>query len=241
MVTLQPHELWPTRFLCPWEFSRQEYWSGLPCPPPGDLPNPGIKPTSPALQVDSLPLSHQGSPRILEWVAYPLTKGSSQPRNWIEPGLLHCRQILYQLSYRGSPNDNYQFLNIHFVPRPIPDILMLSLTHVFTTNWERRTFPSPSHLSLFQFVSPLSPFLLFSFPPVLSIPSFPLTFFCSPFSLPSCFLPSFFFLPQLRLPRLWEVELFDHGHSYTITELWLEPRCVWFQNPYTLPCIPWKI
>jgi len=37
------------------EFSRQEYWSGLPCPPPGDLPNPGIKPRSPALQADSLP------------------------------------------------------------------------------------------------------------------------------------------------------------------------------------------
>ena len=36
-------------------FSRQEYWSGLPCPPPGDLPNPGIQPTSPALQADSLP------------------------------------------------------------------------------------------------------------------------------------------------------------------------------------------
>ena len=36
-------------------FSRQEYWSGLPCPPLGDLPNPGIKPTSPALQADSLP------------------------------------------------------------------------------------------------------------------------------------------------------------------------------------------
>ena len=35
-------------------FSRQEYWSGLPCPPPGDLPNPGIKPRSPALQADSL-------------------------------------------------------------------------------------------------------------------------------------------------------------------------------------------
>ena len=31
------------------EFSRQEYWSGLPCPPPGDLPNPGVKPKSPAL------------------------------------------------------------------------------------------------------------------------------------------------------------------------------------------------
>ena len=38
-------------------FSRQEYWSGLTSPPPGDLPNPGIEPRSPALQVDSLPLS----------------------------------------------------------------------------------------------------------------------------------------------------------------------------------------
>ena len=48
-------------------FSRQEQWSGLPCPPPGNLPNPAIKPTSPvspALQVDSLPLSHWGSPPL---------------------------------------------------------------------------------------------------------------------------------------------------------------------------------
>ena len=36
------------------EFSRQEYWSGLPFPSPGDLPNPGIEPRSPTLQVDSL-------------------------------------------------------------------------------------------------------------------------------------------------------------------------------------------
>ena len=43
-------------------FSRQEYWSGLPFPSPGDLPDPGIKLTSPALQGDSLPLSHLGSP-----------------------------------------------------------------------------------------------------------------------------------------------------------------------------------
>ena len=46
-------------------FSRQEYWSGLPCPPPGDLPDPGIEtvsPSSPSLQVNSLPLSYWGSP-----------------------------------------------------------------------------------------------------------------------------------------------------------------------------------
>ena len=35
--------------------SVREYWSGLPCHPPGDLPDPGIKPESPALQADSLP------------------------------------------------------------------------------------------------------------------------------------------------------------------------------------------
>ena len=46
-------------------FSRQEYLSGLPCPPPGDLPNPGIEPTfpaTPALQADFLPLGHQEAP-----------------------------------------------------------------------------------------------------------------------------------------------------------------------------------
>ena len=42
-------------------FYRQEYWSGFPCSPPGDLPDPGIEPVSPALQADSLPLSHRGS------------------------------------------------------------------------------------------------------------------------------------------------------------------------------------
>ena len=52
--SLQPHGLQPARFLCPWGFSRQESWSGLPSPPPGDLPNPGIKLGSPVLQVNSL-------------------------------------------------------------------------------------------------------------------------------------------------------------------------------------------
>ena len=43
-------------------FCRQVYWSRLPFPPPGDLPDPGIEPTAPVLQMDSLPLSHWGSP-----------------------------------------------------------------------------------------------------------------------------------------------------------------------------------
>ena len=48
-------------------FSRQEYWNGLPCTPPGDLPDSGTEPMSPetpALQADSLLLSHWGNPKI---------------------------------------------------------------------------------------------------------------------------------------------------------------------------------
>ena len=44
------------------EFSRQEYWSGLPFPSPGDLPDPGIKSESPTLQADSLPSEPPGKP-----------------------------------------------------------------------------------------------------------------------------------------------------------------------------------
>ena len=45
-------------------FSRQEHWSGLPFPLPGHFPDPGIKPVSPALTGDSLPLSYLGSPHF---------------------------------------------------------------------------------------------------------------------------------------------------------------------------------
>ena len=48
-------------------FSRQEYWSGLPCPPPGDFPDSGIEPEflmSPALQADSLPLAPPRKPDL---------------------------------------------------------------------------------------------------------------------------------------------------------------------------------
>ena len=48
------------------EFSREEYWSGLPFPLPGDLSNPGVEPISPALQVDSLPFEYCGSQGMTE-------------------------------------------------------------------------------------------------------------------------------------------------------------------------------
>ena len=62
---MRPYKLYPSRLLYPWGFSRQEYWNSLPCPPPGDLPDPEIEPlgpVTPALQADSLTLSQWGSP-----------------------------------------------------------------------------------------------------------------------------------------------------------------------------------
>ena len=65
---LPPHGLQPARLLCPWEFSRQEYWSGLPCPPPGQ----SSQPRSPALQMDSVPSEPPGKPA---WIITFCKKG----------------------------------------------------------------------------------------------------------------------------------------------------------------------
>ena len=60
--SLRPHGLYPSRRLFPWWFSRQEYWNGLSCPSPGENPNPGIEPRSPASHTDSLPSEPPGKP-----------------------------------------------------------------------------------------------------------------------------------------------------------------------------------
>ena len=66
--SLSPAQLFATSWTIVYQapqsmgFSRQEYWSGLPFPSPGDLPNPGIKPGSPALQTDDLPSEPLGKP-----------------------------------------------------------------------------------------------------------------------------------------------------------------------------------
>ena len=54
-LTVQPHKTTACQAPPSMGFSRQEYWSGLPCPPPGDLLDAEIQPRSPALQADSLP------------------------------------------------------------------------------------------------------------------------------------------------------------------------------------------
>ena len=84
------------------EFFRPEYWSGLPFPSPRDLPNQGIEPRCPTLQANSLPswATREAQDYCSGW---PIPSSeSSQPRK-SNPGLLHSRRILYQLSYEGSP------------------------------------------------------------------------------------------------------------------------------------------
>ena len=90
------------------------YWSRLPCPPPGDLPNPGIKSRSPALQADSLPSEPPGNPKNTGVGDLSLRQGifPTQELNW---GLLHCRQILFQLSYQGSPHASTLFFKIYIL------------------------------------------------------------------------------------------------------------------------------
>ena len=83
-------------------FSRQEYWSGFPCPSPGDLPDLGINPSSPTLQADSSPSEPWGKPKNTRVGSLSLLQ-VIVPTQESNQGLLHCRQILYQLSYRGSP------------------------------------------------------------------------------------------------------------------------------------------
>ena len=89
---------------CPtfWNSSGQNTGVGSLSLLQGIFPTQGSNPGLPHCGRILYPLNHQGSPRILEWVAYPFSRGSSQPRNRNQ-GLLHCRRILYQLSYEGSP------------------------------------------------------------------------------------------------------------------------------------------
>ena len=68
----------------------------------GIVPTQGLNPGLPHCRQILYHLSHQGSPRTLEWVAYPSSRGSSWPRKSYR-GLLHCRQTPYQLRYQGSP------------------------------------------------------------------------------------------------------------------------------------------
>ena len=96
-------------------FSRPEHGHREPFPSPGDLPKPGIEPRSPTSQVDSLPAEPHGKTKNT-------AVGSLSLLQQIFPaqGLLHCRRILYQLSFQGSGDVPPQVL---LSPKPLPILL----------------------------------------------------------------------------------------------------------------------
>ena len=99
-------------------FSRQEYWSGLPFPSPGDLPNPGIKPRSPALQTDALPSEPPGKLALNKRIKW-MTERHKLPR--------------WDLSKRKKIN----FFNAH--PRPFLFLFCLFLS---TAPWNQNYSPT---------------------------------------------------------------------------------------------------
>ena len=111
------------------EFSRQEYWSGLPFSSPGDLPNPGIEPGSPALQADFLPSEPPGKPPL-----HGKYRGKSRSSDRFY--FLYCRWLLQPLvvfwkeSY-DKPRQHIKKQRHHFANKdPYSQIYGFSNSHV---------------------------------------------------------------------------------------------------------------
>ena len=157
--SVMSHSFWPpTRHLCPWnEFSRQEHWSGLPCSPPGDPPNPGIEPRSPTLQADSLPSE------------LPVQFNSlSRVRLFATPGTA-ARQASLSITNSWSPPKPVSIESVipsnHFIPsRPLlllpsifPSIRVFSNESALPTRWPKHwsfsfnISPSNEHPGLISF------------------------------------------------------------------------------------------
>ena len=159
-------------FATPWTIQSMEFsspWNGYPFHSLGYLPNPGIEPRSPSRCRQILyQLDHQGSPIILEWVAYPFCRVF--PTQELNRVLLPCRRILYQLSYQGSPERERERLlfttgllnglnqwGTHRKWLDLPPTLgffqMNSLPSSFSAPWQHLSKPAPFSMpsSLFVF------------------------------------------------------------------------------------------
>ena len=92
----------------------------MPCPPPGDLSNARIEPRS-TLQADSLPSDPPGKTKNAGVGSLSLLQGNFLTQE-LNQGLLHCRQILYQLSYEGNPFVMVNFMRQLVWAMRCPDI-----------------------------------------------------------------------------------------------------------------------
>ena len=99
--SVMPNSLWPHRLYSRWNSPDQNTGVGGLSLLQGIFPTQGLNPGHPYCRQNLYQLSHQGSPRILEWAVHPFQQ--IFPTQESKQGLLYCRQILYQRSYQGSP------------------------------------------------------------------------------------------------------------------------------------------
>ena len=122
----------------------------MPCLPPGDLPNPGIEPRSPSLQVDSLLSGPPGNPKNTGVDSLSLLQGIFLTHE-SNRCLLHCRQILYQRGYQGSSTISISLLKLMFIESVMPSkylILFCSLLLLPSIFPSIRVFSSESAFAI---------------------------------------------------------------------------------------------
>ena len=104
-------------------FSRQEYWSGLPFPSPGDLPHPGIKPRSPTLQADSLPIELQENP-MNHWIK-PIRFTQLNFGFLTDCMLMYLQLVLIHFVMEKKPSHGLYYFGLCLVQH----VLMINLYH----------------------------------------------------------------------------------------------------------------
>ena len=126
---------------------RQEYWNGLPFPSPGEFPDPGMEPGSPALQADALASEPQGKQEYRSGWLFP--SPGDLPHLQIKQCPLQCRHILYYLSHQGSPYitlsamEIVEIVNLMTLARGI--FILLNVYCVVDTLWG---FPGGSEVKV---------------------------------------------------------------------------------------------
>ena len=172
-LTLWPHELLAQQAPLSMGFPRQEYWRGLPLPPPGKLLDQGIKPRSPALQADSLPSEPPGKPNNgwLESCKLGLvlqTKSSSQNKSMLSILLYICfLSVLSNGWMKESSGSCLDFTfcvilkSIHSFPSPRHDLP--SCHHHLSPGLLPQLFNWDLTLQLWSILLPESPFFFFFF------------------------------------------------------------------------------
>ena len=153
--SLQPHELWPSRLLCPWDFPGKNTGVGCHFPLQGIFLTQGLNPQLLHWQADSLPSESPGEPKNAGVRSLFLFQGIF-PTQELNRGLLHCRWILYQLSYKGSPYIKVKDLKL--ISLKLSECLSSPVSLDYTQKWNDycwnllrcMTFTKPTPLRTLQ-------------------------------------------------------------------------------------------